>query len=149
LTDYDKKENAKRLREGLKNHILFVADKGRAKYGDISSLSTLQKFLQDPDVVRYATTLVFDADKLAKGTLLSLKPAGEDGEEFCIYLHPLLQKREHDAIQVALSSVVSINYGKIAKEYEAELFASQMLGITEEDYHSRMESLKDELSNYS
>ena len=149
MTDYDKKENAKRLREGLKNHILFVADKGRSKYGDISSLSTLQKFLQDPDVVRYATTLVFDADKLEKGTLLSLKPAGEDGEEFCIYLHPLLQKREHDAIQVALSSVVSINYGKIAKEYEAELFASQMLGITEENYHSRMESLKDELSNSS
>lgn len=142
MTEYDKKENAKRLREGLKNHIFFVAEKGKSKYGKISSLDTLQEFLQDPDVVRYPTTFTFDTDKLEKGTLVSLKPVGDDGDQFCIYLHPLLQNREEDAIHAALSTIVSVNYGKIAKEYEAELFASQILGITEEDYHLRMKSLK-------
>jgi hypothetical protein len=45
---------------------------------------------------------------------------------------------------LALYVVVNINYGKIAKKEEAETFGSILLGISEEDYGSKVESLKKE-----
>ena len=38
--EYDKKENAKRLREGLENHIRFVSEKAITKHGRPESLET-------------------------------------------------------------------------------------------------------------
>ena len=147
MIDYDKKQNAKRLREGLENHVILVAGKGKAKYKDITSLETAEKILLDPDIVRFPATFIFDNEHLKANQFVGVKPVEDNqSEEYSIVIHPLLQNREEDAIKAILYAIVNINYGKIAKEYEAELFASSILGISKEDCHLWAEKLKNELS---
>lgn len=147
MIDYDKKENAKRLREGLKNHVVFVAEKGRSKYQEITSLETVQQILNDPDIVRFPATFEFCDKNLNSSQFVSLNSVEDNPtEKFVISLHPLLQNRIEDSVKAVLYTIVNINYGKIAKEYEAELFVSLFLGIKADDYHVWTEALKEELA---
>lgn len=144
--EYDKKKNAQRLREGLENHIRFVAGKTLEKYGDIDSLEVLRKLLEDREIVRFGTKLIFDSEQLPEGGAAGLQPLGDEpGEGYFICLHPVFEEREEDIIALALYTIPKINYGKIAKEREAELFGSILLGIEQAEYRDRVERLRSEV----
>ncbi len=145
--EYNKKENAKRLREGLENHIYFVAEKARDKYLPLDSLEALKRVMEDREVVRFPATLAFDEADLGSGEAARVDQVPGDEESYKISVHPRFETREADAVALALYTIVKINYGKIAKEKEALLFGSLLLGITEEVYAERLKELRDEVAN--
>ena len=145
--EYNKYENAKRLREGLENHIRVVADKAMEKFGEISSMDILEKLLEYNEVVRFPATVIFDDEISDKCEPVRVERQMETPEEkYIIIINPTFKERERDIISLVLYSIVKINYGKIAKVKEAELFASLLLGISEDEYHYRYENLKKEIT---
>ncbi len=145
--EYDKKENAKRLREGLENHIRFVAEKAINKHGRPDSLEILNRLLEDSEIVRFPSTLIFDDAELKKGEAVKLdKLADGADEKYQIIIHPAFLKRDKDIIALVLYQIVKINYGKIAKEKESLLFASSILGIKDEIYQTQINELLTEIS---
>ncbi len=145
--EYNKYENAERLREGLENHVLLVAEKAFAKFGNIASIDTLERMLDYNEVVRFPATIVFGDENLDKGVPVKVERIPETSDEkYAITINPVFKEREKDVIALVLYSIVKINYGKIAKEKEAELFASLLLGIGQDDYHDLYDKLKNEVS---
>lgn len=143
--EYDKKKNSQRLREGLRGHVEMVAQRGRVKYPSLVKLDDLMNLTGDPEIVRFPTTVVFaeDPDQMQEGVRLEPGPETQD-ESYIIRLHPGLREREADAVILALYVIVKINYGKIAKKEEAESFGSIVLGMSEEEYGSKVEALQAE-----
>ena len=145
--EYDKKENAKRLREGLENHIRFVVEKAINKHGRPESLETLNRLLEDNEIVRFPSTLIFDDAELKKGEAVKLDKIADDADEkYRIIIHPAFLERDKDVIALVLYQIVKINYGKIAKEKESLLFASSLLGIKEDIYQTQINELLTEIS---
>lgn len=145
--EYDKKLNAQRLREGLENHILMVAEKAVSKHGQIDSLDTFVDVLNNREVVRFPTAIDFNDHVLENNKCSKLDKVSDGNDEcYCIILHPLFKNRDKDIIALALYQIVTINYGKIAKEKEALLFGSSVLGISEEEYKALLTRLESEVS---
>ncbi len=145
--EYDKKENAKRLREGLENHIRFVAEKAVNKHGRPESLEILRCLLEDNEIVRFPSSLIFDDTELKKGEAVKLdKIADGADEKYQITIHPAFAGRDEDIVALVLYQIVKINYGKIAKEKESLLFASSLLGIKEDAYKTQIKELFEEIS---
>jgi len=145
--EYDKKENAKRLREGLENHIRFVAEKAVNKHGRPESLEILSRLLEDNEIVRFPSTLIFDDAELKKGEAVKLdKIVDGVDERYQIIIHPAFLERDKDIIALVLYQIVKINYGKIAKERESLLFASSLLGIKDDIYQAQINELLTEIS---
>ncbi|MDH3974535.1 MAG: hypothetical protein OEV42_09680 [Deltaproteobacteria bacterium] len=145
--EYDKKLNAQRLREGLENHIMMVTEKSLSRYGKMDSLETFLEALNNREVVRFPT--VIDYNELAlednQSSRLDRVNNGKD-ECYCITLHPRFKGRDEDVIALALYRIVKINYGKIAKEKEALLFGSSILGIDEDAYEAWLTRLENEVN---
>ncbi|MDT8317092.1 MAG: hypothetical protein RQ824_03740 [bacterium] len=145
--EYDKKENAKRLREGLENHIRFVSEKAVNKYGRPDSMDVLSRILEDAEIVRFPTSILFDVARLGAGEAVKLEKTGDGQDEsYQIIVHPVFEEREKDIIILVLQEIVKVNYGKIAKEKESLLFASSLLGMEEDAYQSRIKELSSEIS---
>ena len=145
--EYNKKENAKRLREGLENHIYFVAEKARHKYLPLDSLEALKRVMEDREVVRFPATLTFDEAELGSGEAARVDQTDSEEESYRISVHPRFEARQADAVALTLYTIVKINYGKIAKEKEALLFGALLLDMTEEAYAERLKKLRDEIIN--
>jgi len=140
--EYDKKKNSRRLREGLRGHVEMVARRGQAKYPEMGKLDDLYQMIRDPEIVRFPTTIVFDGDGSSTGEAVKVEQAHDmQDESYIITLNNNLREREADAVALALYVIVKINYGKIAKKEEAEDFGSILLGMSREDYGSKVESL--------
>ena len=145
--EYDKKENAKRLREGLENHIRFVSERAINKHGRPESIEALSRLLEDNEIVRFPTSILFDDAELNSGEPVKLdKIADGVDEKYRIIIHPVFSDREKDLVALALYQIVKINYGKIAKEKESLLFASSLLGIKEDAYKTQIKELFEEIS---
>jgi len=145
--EYDKKENSKRLREGLENHIRFVAEKAINKHGRPESLEVLARILEDREIVRFPASILFDDLELKEGEPVKLdKLADGVDENYRIIIHPAFSGRDKDIVALALYQIVKINYGKIAKEKESLLFASSLLGIEEDVYKTQIKGLFEEIS---
>ena len=142
--EYNKKENAKRLREGLENHIMVVAEKSMIKFGSIDTLDRLKEFLEHHEVVRFPAKWSF-GDDLGPGQFARLDQNTENEDDgFTIKVNPAFEGMERDIIAAVLYMIVKVNYGKIAKNNEAELFGSSVLGIKRDEYHEWIERLKKE-----
>lgn len=145
--EYDKKENAKRLREGLENHIKFVSEKAVKKHGRPVSFETLSRLLGDNEIVRFPTSIIFDDAELSGGEPVKLERLGDGADEkYRIIIHPAFAHRDKDLVALAIYQIVKINYGKIAKEKEALLFASSLLDIEEDLYKEQLNGLLNEIS---
>jgi hypothetical protein len=143
--EYDKKKNSQRLREGLRGHVEMVARRGRAKYPSMKKLDELMQLIGDLEIVRFPTSIAFSGDDSSSAEAVKVeRDHNTQDESYIITLNNKLREREADAVMLALYVVVNINYGKIAKKEEAETFGSILLGISEEDYGSKVESLKKE-----
>ena len=142
----DGKTNAQRLREGLTNHIRLVAGRGREKYKDLDTIETLKRFLKDSEVVRFRTELQFDENGSKEDRAVRVDKVSDDPESYRITVHPIFKGREKDVAALALSRVVKINYGKIAKEKEAALFVSTLLDMEPKRYSKWYADLNEEVA---
>lgn len=132
--------------KALRDHAVHVAEEARARYGGVVDEAAIRRMLSDELVVRYPTTLYFDADALQPGEFAYAQPLGEqpaDGFRLCV--HPYFEHRSEALPLLVAYHLVRINYGEIAGAPEAEAFGAALLGMDVEEYYQAVCALADEL----
>lgn len=130
----------------LRDHLLDKAHLARARHGPVIDEGAMLRILVDPEVVRFPTVVVYDADPLQPGEFAWPRPRGEkpsDGYELVIHSH--FQGRPDVMPLLAAYHIVAINYLDLATHEEAELFGATLLGLDVDDYYARLCRLCDEL----
>ncbi len=130
-------------REALRGHVSMKAHAARELYGTIDR-PTLELILNDPEVTRWPTSIVFDSESLRAGEFGFATPVpGSPVGAWQITLHPRYSGDDSAVVMLAVYHMVSINYGEIATHEEAEEFGATLLGLSEEDYYTEVCALAD------
>ena len=133
-------------RKALQDHVLERSRWAREKWGPDINDETMLRLLQDKDVVRYDTELVFDAGPLQPGEFAFAEPKGEHpGDGFRLCVHPWFEKQLEALPLLVAYHIVRINYGDVAGDEEAELFGATLLGLDPEEYYGSVCRLADTL----
>lgn len=130
--------------QAFRDHLVEKAMAARLKYGLYVDAETIQRMLDDRSVVRYPTTIVFDASPLqphefAYPQALGFHPS--DGHALCIHPH-FKPQREIWPLLVAYHIPV-INYGAVVEAEHAELYGATLLGLEVETYYQALCELTD------
>ena len=107
----------------------------QAKYGPRIGWDELRLLLRDPEIVRHPCEVRFDSDLLLPGEFAHAFPVGlkpEDG--FVIYVHPVYCADLSVVPYLVLHQLVHVLYGEGVSAEDAELFGSQALGVTQDEY---------------
>lgn len=130
----------------LKGHIEDKAKLARQRHGPNLDSAALLAVLEDRDIVRHPTKLVFDASRLREGEFGIALRAERDGERFYeLVMHDHFRERGEDLVLLAAYHIPSINYVDLVTHEEAELFGATLAGLEVEAYYERICKLADEL----
>jgi hypothetical protein len=127
-------------------HILRKAAAARERHGPCIGPAEILAILNDGDIVRYPAALSFDTAFLEPGEFGWPKPLGfhpRDG--FCIILHPCFEYRREAWPLLLAYLIPTINYGDLAQDRHAELFAATLLNIETETCYERLCELTDSI----
>ncbi len=114
------------------------------RFGPAIDLATVERMLEDPDVVRFPVSLLYDATALEGEEIAYPLPVdGDPLNGYTMYLHPALEGDPEDAVRAILYALVVVNYGAVADGAVAEAFGAAALGIEEEQYYKQICSLVD------
>jgi len=133
-------------REALREHAARRAHEARTAYGSLIDEAAIMRMLADRAVVRYPTTIRFDAAPLQPGEFAYAEPQG-DGPSlaYCVNVHPKFADRRDLLPMLIAYHIVRINYGDIATHEEAEIFGATLLGLDVNAYYDRLCLLADEI----
>ncbi len=135
-------------KQAFGEHIVEKATAARFKYGLYIDTDAVLRMLDDRTVVRYPTSLVFDASPLQTHEFGYPQPLGfhaSDGYALCI--HPCFRpQREIWPLLIAYHIPV-INYGAIVEAPDAELFGATLLGLEVEAYYGALCELADAMND--
>jgi len=128
----------------LRGHLVERALVARERYGPDIDFQAIQKILVDPEIVRFATEVVFDADPLLPGEFAWAQPKGDTPSAgYRLVVHPCFEQRFRDLPKLIAYHIVSINYLDIATHEEAELFGAALLGLEVDEYYATICALAD------
>jgi hypothetical protein len=137
-------------KQAFHEHLVEKATAARFKYGLYIDTDAVLLMLDDDSVVRYPTTLVFDASPLQPHEFAFPQALGfhpSDGYALCI--HPCFRaQREIWPLLVAYHIPV-INYGSIVEAREAELYGATLLGLDVDGYYRALCELADSMPGAS
>jgi hypothetical protein len=134
-------------RQSLAAHVAARGMEIRAKFGPRIGLPDLRRILADRDCVRYPCELVFNAGPLRAGEAAHPVPKGERPEDgFTLCVHPHFSADPDCVPVLALYQLVLVNYGVFASPQDAENFGAAVLGISRDQYYSRLCALADEIA---
>jgi hypothetical protein len=138
---------AQDTRTALHEHAARRAAEARAAYGPVIDYATVLRMLDDRAVVRYPTTIAFDASPLEPGEFAHAE-RNQDGAEagYCLCVHPTFKHREDVLPLLIAYHLVRINYGDVATHEDAEVFGAALLGMEVDDYYERLCTLADAIS---
>jgi len=132
--------------EALRAHLVERARAARARHGPWDDPAAVERLLADPEVVRFATRLRFDASGLLDGEFAWARPRGTGPRDgFDLLVHPRFDGRPEALAALVAYHVPSINYLDVATRVEAELFGATLLGMDVDAYYERVCALADEL----
>ncbi len=138
---------AEQAKQAFHEHLVEKATAARFKYGLYIDTDAVLKMLSDESVVRYPTTLVFDASPLQTHEFAYPQPLGfhaSDGYAWCV--HPYFRpQRELWPLLIAYHIPV-INYGSIVETPDAELYGATLLGLEVEAYYQALCELADAMA---
>ena len=138
---------AEQAKQAFHEHLVEKAAATRLKYGLYIDTDAVLKMLDDDSVVRYPTTLVFDASPLQPHEFAFPQPLGfhaSDGYALCV--HPYFRpQRELWPLLIAYHLPV-INYGSIVEPADAELYGATLLGLEVEAYYGALCELTDAMA---
>ena len=124
-----------------------LADKGaeiHAKYGPQIGWNELLQILDDRECARYPCVIAFDDGMLHPGEFAHPAPNGENPEEgFTVYVHPVFKLEPLEIPLMVLYQLVLVNYGEFASADDAETFGASALGLSKDDYYTRLCELAD------
>ena len=132
--------------EALRGHVIERALTGRKRYGPKIDEGALLRLLQDPEIVRFPTHIVYDDELLLDGEFAWAKALGErPSEGYQIVVASMFKDRPDDLVAIVAYHLVRVNYLDVATHVEAELFGAALLGIEVDEYYERLCKLADEL----
>ena len=146
----ERKLTVEDARQSLASH---AAEKGwqlREKYGAGLGYDDLQRVLEDRSLVRYPCEIVFDDTALLSGEMAHPFPNSELPEKgFRIHVHPIYRAQLTELPVIVLYQLVLVNYGEFACAEDAEAFGAAALGLSKEEYYTRLCGLADQLEGAS
>ena len=130
----------------LADHVAAKGGEVQSTYGPRIGWNELQRILQDRDFVRYPCEIAFDAGPLEPGELAYPSPKGDNPEDgFTLFIHPFFALDPVRVPLIALYQLVAVNYGGFASPEDAEIFASEALGMGREPYYEMLCAMADEI----
>ena len=146
-TDTGDQAIAEQAKHAFHEHLAQKATAARFKYGLYIDTDAVLRMLDDRAIVRYPTTLVFDASPLQPHEFAFAQPLGfHSGDGFALCIHPCFRpQREIWPLLIAYHIPV-INYGSIVEAADAELFGATLLGMDVEPYYQALCELTDTMT---
>jgi len=130
----------------LQAHCRFRAAEAREKYGGTIGFEEIKRILEDRAVVRYPTTLCFDARPLQPGEFAHAEPVNQfPANGFVLFVHPFFEERPEVLPALIAYHIPRINYGEIATHEEAEIFGAELLGMEIDAYYEGLCRLADSI----
>jgi len=137
-------------REALCAHARRTGCLIHERFGPAIDLATVERMLEDPDVVRFPVSLLYDGTALEGEEIAYPLPVeGDPLNGYTMYLHPALEGDPEGAVRAILYALVVVNYGAVADGAVGEAFGAAALGIEEEQYYEQICSLVDAIHHRS
>ncbi len=144
--DHDAVATGEQAREAFGAHLKAKATAARHKYGPQIDADAIRRMLQDPEVVRYPTTIEFDAAALQAPEFAHPRPLGFHASDgYCLFVHPHFRGQPENLPFLVAYHIPSINYGGIAEAEHAELYGATLLGLDVETYYQALCELADSI----
>ena len=138
---------AEQAKQAFHEHLVEKATAARLKYGLYIDTDAVLQMLDDDAVVRYPTTVVFDASPLQPHEFAYPQPLGfhaSDGYALCI--HPSFRAQREILPLLIAYHIPVINYGSIVERDDAELYGATLLGLDVEAYYQALCELADAMT---
>lgn len=147
-------ENADITAEGARrafhDHLIEKARATRLRYGLYIDAEAVIRMLGDPEVVRYPTTLEFDAAPLQPHEFGCAQPLGfHPSDGFVMVIHPAFERQPENLPLLIAYHIPAINYGSIIDPAGAELFGATLIGLGTEAYYGALCELADSIGAVS
>lgn len=141
-----------KIHQFVVDHIAEKAKVIRAKYGPTVDYPVLINILEDRKCVRCPVSIEFDSSQIDSGLFaVTQEIVAEQDDEYCapagyiITLHEHFKNRFDILVPLILYQLTVVNYGDIATYEDAEIFASGILGIEQDDFYELICRLTDEI----
>ncbi len=146
------------LRESMNLHLRQKAQEIIDKYGSGITFSVLQNILRDRKFVRYPVNIIYDSARIESGlfinTEMTLAGQGHRSDEDDEYLkqadrsydfivHEFFKGQPDKLLPLVLYHLPTVNYGDIATYEDAEVFASALMQMEQDDYYQLVCDLAD------
>jgi hypothetical protein len=127
-------------------HLKAKAAAARLKHGPRIDAGAILRMLEDREVVRYPTSIEFDAAPLKAHEFAYPQPLGfHPSDGFCLFVHPHFEKQPESLPLLVAYHIPSINYGPIVEAGHAELYGATLLGLDVETYYRALCELADSI----
>ncbi len=146
------------LRESMNLHLRQKAQEIIDKYGSGITFSVLQDILQDRKFVRYPVNIIYDSARIEAGLFIStemtLAAQGHRSDEdddyvkqvdrsYDFIVHEFFKGQPDKLLPLVLYHLPTVNYGDIATYEDAEVFASALMQMEQDDYYQLVCDLVD------
>jgi hypothetical protein len=138
-------EELERLgQQSLGEHLRAQAIVAHHKYGPLAG-DDLERFLQDPECLRYPVRLVFEFGEMAMHQFaqpdIDWRNTEKDGR--VLYVRPVLRQHPEFLPLAVAYMAPSINYGEIITDRHSLLYGATLLGMMEEEYYQKLCAVSD------
>jgi hypothetical protein len=130
---------AQDARQSLNAHVAAKGAELRLKYGPAIGWRELLRILEDREVARYPSEIVFDSGPLQPGEFAHPVAKGQTPEDgFSMHVHPVFMTQLEKVPYLVLYQLVLVNYGEFASADDAETFGAAALGLSRDDYYNAL-----------
>ncbi|MCP3687644.1 MAG: hypothetical protein GY784_04445 [Gammaproteobacteria bacterium] len=147
-------------REAMNLHLRHKAQEIIEKYGPNITFKMLQEILQDPRFVRYPVNIIYDSTRIESGLFITTEVIladpnrqPDDDDEYIkqadrhydFIVHEHFKGHPEKLTPLIMYHLPTVNYGDIATYEDAEVFASALLQMQQDDYYQLVCDLVDEI----
>ena len=126
-------------RAAFSDHLKVKAAAARLKYGLYIDAEAIRTMLGDREVVRYPTSIEFDAAPLRVHEFACPQPLGFHASDgYCLFIHPHFRRQPENLPLLVAYHIPTINYGGIVEAQHAELYGATLLGLDVETYYQAL-----------
>ncbi|MHC4413787.1 MAG: hypothetical protein ACYS0G_00730 [Planctomycetota bacterium] len=130
----------------FREHLAGKAASARLRYGLYVDAESIVRMLDDRAVVRYPTSIRFDAAPLQPHEFAHTQPLGFDPSDgYCLFIHPHFERQPENWPLLIAYHIPAINYGDVVEAAHAELFGATLLGLDVETYYRALCELADSI----
>jgi hypothetical protein len=130
----------------FREHLKAKAAAARLKYGPSIDAEAIRTILGDREVVRYPTSIEFDAAPLHVHEFACPQPLGFHASDgYCLFVHPHFRGQPENLPLLVAYHIPTVNYGDIVEAQDAELYGAALLGLDVETYYQALCKLADSI----